>query len=77
MSTGMNWDTDELDTWIMNDEGLYNIALDLHDRNRGEVTADEAEAEIMPMVAGFDQIDVDYSEIEWDLIADSINEMHS
>jgi hypothetical protein len=76
MTTGMNWDTDELDTWIMNDEGLYNIALDLNERSRGDVSANEAENEIMPMVAGNDQIDVDYSEIDWDQIAESINEMH-
>lgn len=73
----MNWDTNELDTWIMNDEGLYNVALELFDRSNGEVTESEAMDELLPLVCEHPLIDVDINRIDWDEIADSINEMHS
>lgn len=76
MTTGMNWDTNELDDWIMNDEGLYNIALELHERSDGKVSEDEAMDELLPMVCEHPNIDIDINRIDWDEIAESINEMH-
>ena len=73
----MNWDTNETDTWIHNDEGLYNIALELHDRTDGNVTESEAMDELLPLVCEHPHIDVDINRIDWDEIADSINEMHN
>jgi len=74
----MNWDTNELDNWIINDEGLYNIALNLYDRSNGEVTAQEAEDELLHVVLTDDRMnDIDYSEIDWYEIAESINNIHS
>lgn len=67
----MNWDTNELDNHLMNDESLYDVCLEMFERAvYGEVTAQEANDELEPLIAG---IAVDLAEIDWELIAKSIN----
>lgn len=62
-----NWDTEELERWIMNDEGLYRYALDY-----ARQPVDEVAEAISTVVGG--QIAIDYAKIDWSYIATSIDD---
>lgn len=72
MSDDTTWDTDEVERWLANDEGLYGYCRVLAGRYEGSALAQ--------MVASIDwetyNPDIDTDGVDWDYVAEQLTEEH-